>query len=34
MTDDMRGSAFGPEQPAPGDATAYERIAAFAGRAI
>ncbi len=34
MTDDMRGSAFGPEQPAPDDATAYERIAAFAGRTV
>jgi uncharacterized protein (TIGR03086 family) len=32
MTDDLRGDAFGPEQPAPADADAYERIAAFAGR--
>src|SRR6478736_4381181 len=31
MTDDMRGDAFGPEQPAPVDADPYERIAAFAG---
>ena len=34
MTDDMRGSAFGPQQPAPDTADAYERIAAFAGRVI
>ena len=34
MTDDMRGAAFGPEQPAPDDADAYERIAAFAGRRL
>jgi uncharacterized protein (TIGR03086 family) len=34
MTDDMRGSAFGPEQPAPPDADAYGRIAAFAGRSV
>jgi uncharacterized protein (TIGR03086 family) len=34
MTDDMRGDAFGPEQPAPVDADAYERIAAFAGRSV
>lgn len=34
MTDDMRGDAFGPEQPAPTDADAYERIAAFAGRSV
>jgi uncharacterized protein (TIGR03083 family) len=34
MTDDMRGDAFGPEQPAPADADAYQRIAAFAGRAV
>jgi uncharacterized protein (TIGR03086 family) len=32
MTDEMRGDAFGPEQPAPADADAYQRIAAFAGR--
>lgn len=34
MTDDMRGDAFGPEQPAPADADAYQRIAAFAGRTV
>lgn len=34
MTDDMRGVAFSPEQPAPADADAYERIAAFAGRSV
>ncbi|MET0909744.1 MAG: TIGR03086 family metal-binding protein [Ilumatobacteraceae bacterium] len=34
MTDDKRGDAFGPQQPAPADADAYQRIAAFAGRAV
>ncbi len=34
MTDDMRGNAFGAEQPAPEGADAYERIAAFAGRTV
>jgi uncharacterized protein (TIGR03086 family) len=34
MTDDMRGDAFGPEQPAPAGADAYQRIAAFAGRSV
>lgn len=34
MTDDMRGDAFGPEQSAPADADAYQRIAAFAGRFV
>jgi hypothetical protein len=34
MTDDMRGAAFAPAQPAPDDADAYERIAAFAGRSV
>lgn len=34
MTDDNRGSAFKPEQPAPEDADAYQRIAAFAGRDV
>jgi uncharacterized protein (TIGR03086 family) len=34
MTDDMRGDAFGPEQPAPADADGYARIAAFAGRSV
>jgi len=34
MTDEMRGDAFGPEQPAPAHADAYQRIAAFAGRSV
>jgi uncharacterized protein (TIGR03086 family) len=34
MTDAMRGRAFGPEQPAPADADAYQRIAAFSGRTV
>ncbi len=34
LTPEMRGPAFGPEQPAPPDADAYTRIAAFAGRAV
>jgi len=34
MTDDMRGEAFGPEQPAPANADPYQRIAAFAGRSV
>lgn len=34
MTDDMRGDAFGPEQRAPADADAYQRLAAFAGRSV
>jgi uncharacterized protein (TIGR03086 family) len=34
MTDDMRGDAFGPARPAPADADAYQRIAAFAGRSV
>ena len=34
MTDEMRGDAFGPEQPAPADADTYQRIAAFAGRSV
>lgn len=34
MTDDMRGDAFGPEQPAPDGADSYQRIAAFAGRSV
>jgi uncharacterized protein (TIGR03086 family) len=32
LTADNRGDAFKPEQPAPDDADAYTRIAAFAGR--
>ena len=34
MADDKRGDAFGPEHPAPADADAYQRIAAFAGRSV
>jgi uncharacterized protein (TIGR03086 family) len=34
LTDDRRGEVFGPAQDAPVDADAYERIAAFAGRAV
>ena len=34
LTDDNRGEAFGPEQPAPDDANAYEKVAAFAGRTV
>ena len=34
LTDDNRGPAFGPEQPAPAGADAYQRIAAFAGRSV
>jgi uncharacterized protein (TIGR03086 family) len=34
LTEDNRGPAFGPEQPAPEGADAYQRIAAFAGRAV
>ena len=35
MTDDSkRGDAFGPEQPAPDGADAYQRLAAFAGRRV
>ena len=34
LTPDNRGPAFGPEQPAPEDADAYGRIAAFAGRSV
>jgi uncharacterized protein (TIGR03086 family) len=34
LTDDNRGPAFGPEQPAPDGADAYGRIAAFAGRSV
>jgi uncharacterized protein (TIGR03086 family) len=31
---EIRGPAFGPEQPAPQGADAYQRIAAFAGRTV
>jgi uncharacterized protein (TIGR03086 family) len=34
LTDDNRSPAFGPERPAPADADAYTRIAAFAGRPV
>lgn len=34
LAEDMRGPAFGPEQPAPAGAGAYRRIAAFAGRSL
>jgi uncharacterized protein (TIGR03086 family) len=34
LTDDNRSPAFGPERPAPDDADAYRRIAAFAGRSV
>jgi hypothetical protein len=32
LSDDLRGTAFGPRVEAPPDASAYERLAAFAGR--
>ncbi len=31
---EIRGEAFGPEQPAPADGDAYDAIAAFAGRVV
>jgi uncharacterized protein (TIGR03086 family) len=34
LTADNRSVAFGPEQPAPRGASAYDRIAAFAGRTV
>lgn len=34
LTDERRGDAFKPEQPAPEGANAYERIAAYAGRTV
>ena len=34
LTDDNRGAAFAPEQPAPEGADAYQRVAAFAGRSV
>lgn len=34
LTDSNRSPAFAPEQPAPPDADAYQRIAAFAGRSV
>ena len=34
LTDDNRSPAFGPEQPSPDGADAYQRVAAFAGRSV
>lgn len=34
LTDDNRGGAFEPEQPAPDGADIYQRLAAFAGRSV
>ena len=34
LTETNRGTAFGPEQPAPGDADPYQRVAAFSGRSV
>ena len=34
LTADNRAPVFAPEQPAPPDADAYDRIAAFAGREV
>ena len=34
LTDDNRGPAFGPEQPAPEGADPYQRVAASAGRSV
>jgi uncharacterized protein (TIGR03086 family) len=34
LTADNRGKAFGPEVTAPADAPVYDRLAAYAGRAI
>lgn len=34
LTPDRRAPVFGPEQPAPEGADAYQRIAAFAGRTV
>ena len=34
LTPDNRAPVFGPEQPAPEGADAYQRIAAFAGRLV
>jgi len=34
LTDDKRGDAFRPEQPAPPNAGPYDTIAAFAGRQV
>jgi uncharacterized protein (TIGR03086 family) len=34
LTPENRGDVFGPEQPAPDGADAYQRLAAFAGRTV
>ena len=34
LTEDNRSPAFGPEQPAPQGADAYQRVAALAGRSV
>ena len=34
LNDDNRSPAFGPEMPAPEEADAYTRVAAFAGRTV
>lgn len=34
LTDDNRGGAFKPAQPAPDGADGYQRLAAFAGRSV
>jgi uncharacterized protein (TIGR03083 family) len=34
LTTELRGGAFGPEQPAPPDAGPYDQIAAYAGRSV
>jgi len=34
LTEDNRGPAFGPEQPAPEGADPYQRAAALAGRSV
>jgi hypothetical protein len=34
LTPENRGGAFGPAQVPPGDADAYQRVAAFAGRSV
>lgn len=34
LTPENRGPAFGPQQPAPADASPYDRLAAYAGRTL
>ena len=34
LTPERRGSSFAPEQDAPQDADAYQRLASFAGRTV